>query len=140
MSEFVAVAGFSIPESEVTLRAVRSSGPGGQNVNKVSTKVVLRFAFAESLALSPGQKERLRQTFPGYVTKSGELLLASDETRSQEMNRDLALARLGSILQTIRYAPRVRRETKPTRGSKERRLAGKVHRSEVKKTRRAPVD
>jgi ribosome-associated protein len=140
MSEFVVVGGFSIPESELTLRAVRSSGPGGQNVNKVSTKVVLRFAFAESQALSPGQKERLRQTFPGYLTKAGELLLSSDETRSQEMNRDLALARLGSILQTIRYAPRIRRETKPTRGSKERRLAGKERRGELKKTRRAPVD
>jgi ribosome-associated protein len=140
MSEYYSVAGFSIPESEVTLRAVRSSGPGGQNVNKVSTKVVLRFAFAESLALTPGQKERLREAFPGYLTKAGELLLASDETRSQETNRELAWSRLGNILRTIRTPPRARRETKPSRASKERRLAGKEHRSQVKKTRRAPVD
>jgi ribosome-associated protein len=140
MAEFLSIAGFSIPESEVTLRAVRSSGPGGQNVNKVSTKVVLRFAFAESEALTAGQKERLCESFPGYLTKSGELLLASDETRSQEMNRELALARLGAILKTIQYAPRARRKTAPTKGSKERRLQAKGHRSQVKKDRRAPVD
>lgn len=140
MAEFVVVAGFSIPESEMSLCAVRSSGPGGQNVNKVSTKVVLRFAFAESAALTPGQKERLRASFPGYVTKGGELLLTSDETRSQEMNRELALGRLGTILQTIRHAPRARRQTRPTRASKERRLVSKERRSELKKGRRAPID
>jgi len=140
MGEFVVVAGFSIPESEVSLRAVRSSGPGGQNVNKVSTKVVLRFAFADSDALTVGQKARLRESFPGYLTKSGELLLASDETRSQEMNRERALSRLGTILETIRLAPRARQKTRPTRASRERRLVAKERRGEVKKARRTPSD
>jgi ribosome-associated protein len=140
MSGFYALAGFSIADSEITLRAVRSSGPGGQNVNKVSTKVVLRFSFTESLALSAAQKERLSQAFPGYLTRSGELVLACDETRSQETNRELVLSRLAALLKTIRFAPRTRHATKPTRASKERRLEAKQRQSSLKKTRRAPAD
>lgn len=136
----VVLAGLSIPESELSLSAVRSSGPGGQNVNKVSTKVVLRFAFETSRSLTFGQKTRLRENFAGYLTKTGELVLQSDETRSQETNRERAFERLGAILSSIKTPPRKRVKTKPTRASKERRLDAKDRRSQVKKTRRAPVE
>jgi ribosome-associated protein len=138
MAEFVRIGSFAIPESELSIRAVRSSGPGGQNVNKVSTKITLRFSFADSLALTLGQKERLREAFPGYLTKSGELLLSCDETRSQEMNRDIALQRLGALLAAVRTPPRARRPTQPTRASKERRLVAKGQRSQIKEARRLP--
>lgn len=136
----VIIGGLSIAENELSWSAVRSSGPGGQNVNKVSTKVVLRFAFEGSDGLTLGQKARLRERFSGYLTKNGELVIASDETRSQETNRARAFERLAAILSAVRAPPRKRIGTKPTRASKERRLESKSRQGQLKKTRRAPVD
>ena len=127
--------GWEIPEAELSFRAVCSGGPGGQNVNKVSTKVQLRFAVDVSQALTPGQKIRLRASFPSHFTRSGELLIVSDETRSQETNKERALLRLRDMILSIRFPARLRKKTKPSRSARERRLFEKKSRGALKKSR-----
>ncbi len=124
-----------IPESDLELRAVRSSGPGGQNVNKVSTKVELRFRLAGCAALSEAQKRRLLAACPGYVTREGDFLLTSDRFRSQKQNQDDVLARLADLLRAIRRPPKRRIATKASKASRERRLTDKRRRSETKRSR-----
>ncbi|SRR5690349_16826440 len=131
--------GWEIPDKELTLRAVHSSGPGGQNVNKVSTKVQLRFSALSGSALSPGQKTRLAVAFRSYLNQAGELLISCDETRSLETNKERALLRLRAMLLAIANPPKYRHKTQPTRGSRERRLAGKKRRGELKQQRRAKL-
>jgi ribosome-associated protein len=128
--------GWTIPEQELSTRAVRSSGPGGQNVNKVSTKVELRFRYAESEALDAAQKRRLAKTFPSHVTSEGDFLLTSDRFRSQARNHEDVLSRLAEMVLSIRRAPRRRVPTKPSRGAKERRLSNKRHQAERKRERK----
>lgn len=129
--------GWSIPDSEVSVRHARSSGPGGQNVNKVSTKVELRFHFAASQSLDSAQKRRLQRTFPSHVTQGGELVVSSDRFRSQHRNHQDALERLVQILLSIRRGPKRRVATKPTTASKERRLSAKRRQSERKRERQS---
>jgi ribosome-associated protein len=131
--------GWEIPDKELTLRAVHSSGPGGQNVNKVSTKVQLRFSALSGSTLNPGQKARLSGTFKSYLNQAGELLISCDETRSLETNKERALLRLRAMLLTIARPPKYRHKTQPTRGSRERRLAGKKRRGELKQQRQAKL-
>jgi ribosome-associated protein len=128
--------GWSLPELDFEMSFVRSSGPGGQNVNKVSTKVELRFFLDRTLALDSSQKLRLRESFPSHVTREGEFLLASDRFRSQARNIDDVRERLAEMLRSIRHPPRARLATRPSRGAKERRLQQKRRRSEVKRARR----
>jgi ribosome-associated protein len=129
-----------IPERDWVVRYVHSSGPGGQNVNKVATKVELRLFLAQTRALSESQKQRLRAAFPSHVTRDGDFLLSSDRFRSQVRNQADAFERLSEMILSVRRAPTPRKATRPTRASKERRLSAKRHNSERKQQRKSPDD
>ena len=113
----------------------RSGGPGGQNVNKVSTKAELRVPLSALRRFGPDDGDRLEATAGRFLTAAGDILVTADETRSQADNRELCLARLKSIVTTATTRPKVRRKTKPSRGAKERRLKEKRVSSEKKQRR-----
>ncbi|MCH2160667.1 MAG: aminoacyl-tRNA hydrolase [Phycisphaerales bacterium] len=113
----------------------RSSGPGGQNVNKVSTKVELRVRVSDLRRFGADDLERLRSIGGRFLTAAGELIITSEETRSQLDNREAALARLKALVTAATTRPKTRRKTKPTRGSKERRLKDKKEASQRKNRR-----
>jgi len=130
----------SIEESELVESFVRSSGPGGQNVNKLSTAVQLRFDVRGSPSLPPDVRLRLERLAGRRLTREGVLVILAQRHRTQERNRADALARLLELIGQAAVAPTPRRPTKPTRGSKERRLAGKKNRAGIKSLRRAKPD
>ena len=123
-----------IDEREIDERFVRASGPGGQNVNKVATAVELRFNVAAS-SLPQDVKERLRRLAGARMSADGVLLIDSREHRSQSRNREAARARLAALIQQALIQPRKRRATKPKAGAREKRLAGKKRRGEIKRGR-----
>ncbi len=123
-----------IPESEVDITAIRAQGAGGQNVNKVSSAIHLRFDIPAS-SLPVDVKERLLCLRDSRITQDGVLVLKAQQHRTQEMNRMDALSRLHELVQSVATPPRVRRPTKPTYGSKQRRLEGKSQRSDIKSSR-----
>jgi ribosome-associated protein len=128
----------NIPESELELRFVRSSGPGGQNVNKVATAVQLRFDIAHSPSLSDDVRQRLLRLAGRRVNAGGVLVIDARRYRTQERNRRDALDRLQALLLRAALKPKPRHKTRPSRASRERTLAAKQRRAETKR-RRAPL-
>ena len=127
----------SIDESELHESFVRSSGPGGQNVNKLSTAVQLRFDVRHSPSLPNDVAVRLMRLAGKRMTKDGVLILIAQNHRTQERNRAEAMDRLIALIQQAAVRPTVRRATKPTKASKERRIEGKKRRSGIKEMRRS---
>ena len=132
--------GLAIPDELVEFRAVRASGPGGQNVNKVSNAIELRFDSARWDALAPNARARLRRLAGRRMTDAGLIVIDAQRLRSLEQNRADALERLRMMIRAALVEPKPRRKTRPTRASKERRLEGKTQRGRVKVLRRKSFD
>lgn len=135
MATFELPNGVWIPEEDLIVRFARSSGPGGQNVNKVSTKVELRFQLDATTTLTDARKQRLREAYPSHVTSSGEFVLTSDQHRSQLRNQSEVLERLAHMLALVWLPPKPRVKTKPSRAAKRRRLDNKRAQSQRKRER-----
>ncbi len=127
--------GVEIADSELSIAFVRSSGPGGQNVNKLATAAQLRFDLENSPSLSPGVKARMRPLAGRRLTDEGALLIIARNHRTQEGNRREALERLADLIRAALLPPKPRKATRPTRASKERRLEGKARRQRTKRNR-----
>jgi len=128
-----------IPENEVEISAVRAQGAGGQNVNKVSNAIHLRFDVRAS-SLPDAVKERLLKLSDQRITRTGIVVIKAQQHRSQDMNRAEALARLHELVRAAAYVPKKRRPTKPSRSARKKRLEGKVLRGRIKALRGKVVD
>jgi ribosome-associated protein len=129
-----------IPDGEFQWTFVRSGGPGGQNVNKVASKAVLRWNLAGSSSLPDDIKARLHTHERGRITSEGDLLITSQRYRDQERNKQDCLEKLRNMISQASLPPRARKASKPSRASRERRLQVKRHRSQIKKSRRVSID
>jgi len=129
----------SIPRAELSFRASRAGGPGGQHVNTSSTRVELIWNVATSPSLSESQRQRVMEKLANRINAAGELILAEGGSRSQQQNREAVTRRLVDLVARALYRPPPRRRTRPTRASREKRLRAKKRRSELKHLRR-PVD
>lgn len=125
-----------IPLEEFRFTYARSSGPGGQNVNKVNSKAVLRWAVTESPSLPVDVRSRLLTRIASQLTNEGELVISSDRYRDQPRNREDCLEKVRTMLRAVATPPKKRRPTKPSRASKERRLKSKQTQSQKKQQRR----
>ena len=128
----------TIPAAELEVRATRSGGPGGQNVNRVATRVEVRFDLAQSSVFDAEEKRRIRTRLAGRVSAAGILRVVSQKHRSRSRNEEEARARLAELLRAALTVPRRRRRTKPTGSARERRLRDKKRRSARKRERGAP--
>jgi ribosome-associated protein len=125
---------FAVDEREVECTAIRAQGAGGQNVNKVSSAIHLRFDINAS-SLPEDIKARLLALNDSRITDAGVFVLKAQQHRTQDMNRSDAMARLQEVVDSVALPPKTRRPTKPTYGSKQKRLEGKSQRSEIKNLR-----
>lgn len=130
--------GVSIPGGELEVVASRSGGPGGQNVNKVASRITLRWNVRTTVALDEAQRRRALERLAARLTVEGELVLHADEHRSQHLNRESARARLAELVREALHVAPPRIPTRPSRAAKRRRLATKKLRAKVKRDRRAP--
>jgi ribosome-associated protein len=133
---FKMTAKIILDESELEFSFIRSPGPGGQNVNKVATAVLLRFNVMHSIHLTEDVRSRLLSQAHNQISRRGELIIKASRYRTQERNKQDALHRLGAILQQAEKSPRKRKKTKPTRAATERRLSSKKLHSKNKSLRR----
>jgi ribosome-associated protein len=129
-----------IPRAELQFSFVRSSGPGGQNVNKVSSKAVLRWRVAESASLPPEVRERFLARYRSRVTGEGDVIISSQRYRDQGRNVADALEKLHAMLAAVASPPKKRRPTKPSRAAKARRVEAKQAKSKKKQLRRRVTD
>jgi ribosome-associated protein len=129
-----------VPRAELTYRATRSGGPGGQHVNTSSTRVELVWDVDASPSLSDEQRARIREKLSNRISGEGLLLLAASEHRSQHQNREAVTERFVELVRQALVVPRKRKKTRPTAASREARLRAKKHRSEVKRQRRSLDD
>jgi ribosome-associated protein len=136
---FVITPSLQIPDEEFDWSFARSGGPGGQNVNKVASKAVLRWNLAASSALPEDVKIRLALQQKRFFTQDGELVIMSQRHRDQDRNREDCLDKLRAIILQALAVPKPRKKTRPSRGSKRRRLQEKKRRSDVKQQRRRPA-
>jgi ribosome-associated protein len=127
----------SIPEEEFTFTFSRSSGPGGQNVNKVNSKATLHWGIRDSPSLPAAVRHRFTTAFKNRITTEGIFVLSSQRYRDQPKNIADCLEKLAEMVRSVLHPPKPRRATKPTRGSRERRLEAKRQRSAKKNTRRS---
>jgi ribosome-associated protein len=125
----------TLPAGELEITASRSSGPGGQHVNKTDTRIQVRWNLESSASLSDIQRSRLRRNLSTRLTEAGDLLIACDTNRSQRRNREEALQRLAALLREALIPPKPRKKTRPSRAAVEKRLQEKKQRSGVKKHR-----
>ena len=130
----------AIPEGEIEFRVSSSSGPGGQNVNRVRTRVTLLFDVSGSMSLSDVDRQRILARLKTRINKDGVLQVSSQKHRTQEQNRAAAEQRLGELLREALTRPRVRRPTKVPSASKRRRIDEKKRRSRRKQSRSAPAE
>jgi ribosome-associated protein len=124
-----------VPEGEFTLEYVRSSGPGGQNVNKTATKAVLRWSVVDSASVPADVKARFLARWASRITLRGEVIVASDRYRDQPRNTADCVAKLDAMVQAVAVAPRVRRPTRPGPAAQDRRVRVKKRRARVKTLR-----
>src|SRR6478672_5843776 len=136
MRDITVTPHLTIPASELAIAFARSGGPGGQNVNKVSSKVELRWNLRETRAASVTDHELLMKKLGGKLTTEGDLIVTSTKTRDQIKNREDAFDKLTLIVRAALHRDKPRKATKPSRAAKRRRVESKRHRSEVKKNRR----
>jgi ribosome-associated protein len=125
----------AIPDEEFEWKFIRSSGPGGQNVNKVASAAQLRFLLPQNTSLPAAARYRLRKMAGQKLNDDGSILISARSERSQEQNRRDALERLAELLRAALVEPKVRKKTRPTRASKERRIEAKTRRGNTKKGR-----
>jgi len=132
--------GLWIPRAELTYRATRSGGPGGQHVNTSSTRVELTWDVGGSPSLSDDQRARIRERLANRINGEGGLLLAASEHRSQHQNREAVTERFVELVRRALVVPKARKKTRPGKAAREARLKAKRHRSEIKKMRRSLED
>lgn len=124
-----------IPWNEFSFEVSRSGGPGGQNVNRTNSAVLLRWSLAATTAFSEEEKEKLLRRLANRLTVNGEILIRSQESRDQDQNKKSCLKKLDDILFRALQDPKPRKATKPTRSSQRKRVESKVHRGEIKAAR-----